>query len=160
MSDAADIARIQVDAWRAAYRGQMPEALLDSLDVEARECVWTRVISEAGQVLVARSGLHIFGFCDFGASRDADRQPQTAELYSLYVHPTRWNQGLGSLLLQTALDAATQRGFTEMTCWVLHKNQPALAFYARHSFHPDGGQKTEAVKGGELRETRLRRTLA
>ena len=36
VSDARRIAYIHVETWRAAYRGQMPDAVLDALDVERR----------------------------------------------------------------------------------------------------------------------------
>ena len=38
--DARAIADIQVETWRAAYVGMMPQRVLDELDVEARERMW------------------------------------------------------------------------------------------------------------------------
>ncbi len=39
-SDAPKIAHIHVETWRAAYRGQIPDAVLDGLDVERRTVFW------------------------------------------------------------------------------------------------------------------------
>jgi hypothetical protein len=37
IADAKRIAQIHVETWRAAYRGQMPDAILNALDVNRRE---------------------------------------------------------------------------------------------------------------------------
>ena len=36
LDDVPDVARIHVRSWQRAYRGQMPDSVLDSLDVEQR----------------------------------------------------------------------------------------------------------------------------
>jgi hypothetical protein len=40
ISDAYGIAEIQVAGWQAAYRGLMPDSLLDGLSVPKREEMW------------------------------------------------------------------------------------------------------------------------
>ena len=38
--DAAAIAAVHIASWRAAYRGLLPDAVLDSLSLEARTDHW------------------------------------------------------------------------------------------------------------------------
>ena len=44
LGDADRIGAIQVRAWRAAYRGVMPDAYLDELDVDDRAAYWRRQV--------------------------------------------------------------------------------------------------------------------
>jgi len=46
IDDAGDIAVVHVATWRAAYRGLMPQSLLDGLSVEARTAVWRRILRD------------------------------------------------------------------------------------------------------------------
>ena len=40
VSDAASIAHVNLQTWRVAYRGQMPDAVLDALRVERSTVGW------------------------------------------------------------------------------------------------------------------------
>ena len=55
VDDAHAIAEVHVASWRWAYRGQVPEAILDALSVEDREAMWRRSLSE-GKARAARNG--------------------------------------------------------------------------------------------------------
>jgi len=43
-ADAAGIARVHVDAWRATYRGIVPDEHLDALSYEGRQGMWSRIL--------------------------------------------------------------------------------------------------------------------
>ncbi len=61
-SDARGIARVEVVAWQAAYRGLMEQSLLDSLDPAAKVRSWeTFVMAPEHQVFVVEDGSHIAG---------------------------------------------------------------------------------------------------
>src|SRR5258708_35048119 len=47
--DARQIAEVHVSSWQAAYRGIVPDTLLDSLSVEAWTGLWQERLSQAGQ---------------------------------------------------------------------------------------------------------------
>ena len=73
VSDAKGIAEVTVASWRVAYRGLLPDSLLDNLPVEDRESRWKRRISEhSWQTLVLAQKGRVIGFVAFGASRDED----------------------------------------------------------------------------------------
>jgi GNAT superfamily N-acetyltransferase len=162
VSDARSIAEVQVAGWKAAYRGLMPDSVLDGLSVPQRETIWQRVIAEQKfQLLVAEEGGKIVGFVDFGPSRDADAGSAfTGEILAIYVDPNRWHEGIGQGLLETALSGLKSAGFSEATIWVLDSNARARVFYERAGFSFDGATKREIVGGNaEIQEVRYRRPL-
>jgi ribosomal protein S18 acetylase RimI-like enzyme len=161
-NDARTIAAIHVAGWRAAYRGLMPEAVLDALDVEARGEFWQRLLAEPHRTLVAESASVVVGFCSVVASRDADADPAAvAEIAAIYVSPMQWRRGVGSALCGAAFRLAAEAGFSVITLWVLATNEPAISFYQAHGFTDDGAVRTEVLSDGSaVREVRLRLALA
>jgi ribosomal protein S18 acetylase RimI-like enzyme len=156
--DAGRIAEIHVASWQAAYRGQMPDAILDKLDVEKRTVFWRSHLN--GQplgVFVAELNGEIAGFCDLIPSRDKDSNPQTiAEIAAIYVHPDRWRRGAGRALCNCALEKARRGNFIEVTLWVLASNTAAQHFYQTMGFHLDGATKSEPMANYEIHEVRFR----
>lgn len=157
-SDVAAVASLHVRAWRAAYRGHMPDDFLDALDPSARAAMWTKALLRPDHlVLVADDASGLVGFCSMVPARDSDAGDATAELSALYVDPSRLRSGVGSRLLDAAVAAAGLRGFRSMNLWVLRDNAGAIAFYRSRGFLPDGAIKTEAISTFEVAEVRLRR---
>jgi GNAT superfamily N-acetyltransferase len=160
VQDAGAIALVHVLSWQCAYRGIIPDSVLDGLSVPRREEQWRkRLAAEAGQTLVAENGSGIIGFADFGCSRDDDATSATAELYAVYVAADRWRRGCGSLLLAGAERALKERLFASITLWVLSDNQRGRCFYEHHGFRADGASKVEVFAGTELTEVRYCKRL-
>jgi ribosomal protein S18 acetylase RimI-like enzyme len=160
-SDAHRIAQIHVTSWRAAYRGQMPDVVLDNLDVEKRAAFWRAHLNRqpTGTFLAELEG-KIIGFCDLIRSRDQDSDPQiVAEIAAIYVDPDFWRQGTGRILCLRALEAARHERFAAVTLWVLASNTAARNFYQNMGFHLDGATKSESFAGRELQEVRYRITV-
>ncbi|HTQ05741.1 MAG TPA: GNAT family N-acetyltransferase [Polyangiaceae bacterium] len=159
-ADAAAMAALHVRAWQVGYRGQIPDAELDALDPAERALRWTKTLADPSvTVLVAVDGAAVVGFCSFRASGDADGTARTGEIKTLYVEPERWRSGFGSALLARALAGARERGFEEVTLWVLGTNTNARSFYEAHDFTPDGGLRTEKLPTAALHEVRYRRRV-
>src|SRR5262245_35529915 len=113
--DARRIAEIHVAGWRAAYRGQMPDALLDSLSVEERASRWREAIEAPPNpgvrtFVIEQDGV-ITGFASTGPDRGPDPGADLAELYAIYLDPSSWGSGQGRALLAAALDDLRDRGF-------------------------------------------------
>ena len=160
-ADARAIAEIHVAAWRAAYRGLMPDAYLASLSVGERVDRWTKAISRPGpaQVVVAELGGVMAGFCSFGPTRDA-AEPDVAEIYSVNIFPPLWRRGAGRALCEHALREAARREHSAMTLWVLKENERARRFYERLGYAPDGAEKTDsALIGSPLNDVRYRKPI-
>lgn len=157
VTDAEGRARVHVETWQHAYRGQMPDVLLDNLSVEQRTQAHTQRLSNPAprsHRLVALDEEDILGFCDVGASREPDADEQAGELYALYVHPHSMGKGIGSALIDEAMRQMRAEGFTRATLWVLTSNTAARQFYERKGWSADGTTKTEMWEGFELAEVR------
>ena len=161
--DARLIAAVHVRAWRAAYRGLLPDALLDALSVDERERSWRELLGEThGRSLTLVAGDDadtVEGFCALSTpSRDDDADERTAEIAATYVEPNRWRAGVGTLLLDVALGRLRRDGYEQATLWVFAENDRARSFYERFGFEPDGGEDQHDWSGGLL-EVRLRARL-
>jgi RimJ/RimL family protein N-acetyltransferase len=160
-ADAQAIAEVHVATWRAAYRGLLPQALLDGLSVQQRASSWRSILLAANdQTLVAIDGPteQIIGFVTVGVSRDNDTSDTVAELRAIYLHPSHWDTGLGRRLHDAGLDLLSEP-FTEVSLWVLDSNSRARRFYERLGWHPDGGAKEDVRDDVTLSEVRYRRSL-
>lgn len=160
--EAQVIAKVHVASWQGAYRGLIPDEILDGLSVERRAQWWSQAIKDPEiDVFVSLDEAgRIVGFASIQASRDADAPEATGELTTIYLLPEWWGRGRGRALLETCLDRARQRGFARVTLWVLDSNQRARRFYEKAGFTTDGASKTETVAPGVvLEEVRYCRDL-
>lgn len=164
LQDAAALAEIHVSAWRAAYRGHMPDAVLDGLSVEKRTSDWQQWLSEPGQgtTLVAEDGAELRAFCVFGPSRDDDaREQPIGEILAINVHPEFWRHGYGATLCEAVLLAAQQRQWVALTLWMLKSNRRADLFYRSLGFTPDGEERLDThTAGATINEERYRRKFS
>ncbi len=146
-TDSAVIAALHIAAWQWAYRGQLPDALLDGLTVQidrrtARRREQLVRLSSPERTWVAEAAGQIVGFADTGLSRDADAAPDTAELYAIYLARDAVGKGIGRTLLAHALGDLRGRGYRAATLWVLTTNARARRFYEAAGWRPDGTTKT------------------
>ena len=131
-SDIDDVVRVHVAAWDAAKEGL---DLTTRRTVEDRQDQWARFLAEGrGTLWVAKVEGDIAGFTAIGPSRDEDRAGES-EIYTLYVDPALWGQGVGSALVAQAPPAEV------VSLWVGEGNVRARGFYARHGFAPDGARE-------------------
>ena len=161
LSDAETIAGIHVASWQSAYRGQIPDAILDNMDSAKRAVFWQAHLADARfRTYVAEADGNIIGFCDLIPSRDLDSNPQTAaEIAAIYIDPSHWRRGAGRALCRRVCEVARNTGFKFITVWALESNTAARQFYEALDFEPDGGAKSEPLNGYLLREIRFRRPL-
>ncbi|SAL62069.1 N-acetyltransferase GCN5 [Caballeronia arvi] len=158
--DAAEIARIHVKAWQAAYRSIFPAAYLDSLSVPKRQALWTQLIARGmPRVMLAQRDDVMLGWIAWGASRDYDSSQTDAEIEAIYIDPPHWREGAGRMLIDEAINAAASEGYRQMTLWALEENVRGLRFYKALGFALDGVFRTERVGGCEVCETRLRMAI-
>jgi GNAT superfamily N-acetyltransferase len=158
-ADARPIAEIHVRAWRAAYRGQMPDAFLDALSVEDRleQHEWTiRNPRETWRLWVAEDAGRPVGFAVTGPSEDADADERTGEVYAIYLEPDRVGTGVGRQLFGHAVGDLRARGFRTATLWVLESNEGARRFYDRAGWSADGTTASERIECAMLPTVRYR----
>lgn len=149
VGDAADVERLRVAGWKAAYRGLVPGSYLDSMPVHADRR--RRLIRErAGHVTesVAARGADIVGWIVAGPCRDSDRgEAWHGEIYACYVLPGWWGRGIGGRLLVHAATALEEAGRADISLWVLEGNAQARRFYESHRFRPEGKRQLLDLEG-------------
>ena len=75
-----------------------------------------------------------------------------AEIVAIHSLPESWGTGLGSSMLQTALD---QIGERPVFLWAFQKNKRARRFYEKHGFRWDGSERISEFDGAvEVRYVR------
>ena len=155
--DAAAIANVHVESWRAAYRDHLPAELLADLSVERRTEGWRNLLENPEEpTLVAETAGAIVGFVAVGPSRDEEG---IAELYAIYLDPAHFGTGVGRSLMAAALDRMQTLGFGEATLWVIDGNARAERFYRLAGWRLDGATKVEELGGATVKAVRYRRAL-
>lgn len=148
--DLGAIAEVHIQAWRAAYRGLVPDAVLDQRSIESCEDLWRDALASGEPaLLLARSGDDCVGFIAYGAARDDDAGPRCAEIWTLYLHPDHWGRGLGRQLWQAACQALVDKGIDTVFLWVVTGNHRAIAFYHAMGCHAEN--RFKQVQRGEVR---------
>ncbi|WP_017555526.1 GNAT family N-acetyltransferase [Nocardiopsis baichengensis] len=142
--DAGPIERIRTGGWRSAYRGLVPDGVLDGL--EPRPERRTAQLDDPGSTdLVATVDGRVAGWLSYGPARDGDA-------------PDAWRSGVGSALMRAALPALDG---APALLWVLKGNERAIAFYSAFGFVPDGAERAlerlNVSPGQGVREVRCHR---
>lgn len=158
--DAEPIADAHVRSWQSAYRGLLPQQVIDRNDLTSRTADWRRILAAPGDVIVAETADHkLLGFAAAGPSRDADSDPATGEVQAIYLAPEAWGQGTGRQLMAAAVARLASNGFTRAILWVLDTNARARRFYEAAGWTPDGAVKNDDRHGVPISEVRYARSL-
>src|SRR4051812_42348235 len=116
-NDARDIAEVHVAAWRWAYRGLLPDALLAALDPVERAGMWTRALGAPDSKTVAwmaRSVGKTVGFVACGPALDGS---DSGEIYAIYLLEEVAGSGVGRALFEKADASLRERGFASAVLW-------------------------------------------
>jgi ribosomal protein S18 acetylase RimI-like enzyme len=163
LEDAEAIGRLHVRAWQAAYKGILPQEILDGLDVEERieqrrkaliEPLWPDVVN-----WVIEHGGTVRGWASTSSARDEDLGEGTLELLAIYLRPEDVGLGYGRRLIRHCVAQGCEQGFREMTMWVLAGNERAQRFYRAAGFAPDERVSPEEFGGTGTLKLRMRRDL-
>lgn len=122
--DGAEVARVYVDSWNAGFGELMPVAVLD----EGRVARWSATVAD-GNWWVAEVDGALAGFVGIGASRDPV-DPELGELDTIAVDPPHWRTGVGTALMQRALEGLGAR-YDEAILWTLANYPQGQTFYAK-----------------------------
>ena len=163
LDDVPRIAEIHVETWQVAYRGLVPDAVLDRLSVDRRVTAWTRIVGETSWpstgVFVAEDNDAVVGFAHISPSRDDGAAPEVGEVTAIHVAPQLWRRGAGRVLLLSACASLRSAGFSAATLWVLQTNERARGFYEEMGWRLDGATKVDDLGEVVLREVRYAVTL-
>jgi GNAT superfamily N-acetyltransferase len=156
VDDAHAMADVHVRSWRAAYRGIVPQSILDALSVDRREAFWRDAVAGTTNdpKWVAERGGRVVAFAAIGPARDDDLAPGRGELYAIYVDPDEWAHGVGRRLFAAAVHDLANLGFGGPVLWVLTDNARARRFYEGNGWRADGTSRMLDFDGMPIEEIR------
>lgn len=155
--DAAAIARVRIDSWRATYRGLIPDAYLAEMKEEDSTALWERVLTagpNTTSVFVAENDGEVIGFAA-GTLLGEPRYEMNAELTAVYLRPAFQHAGVGRRLVREVAQAQRAHGATGLIVWVIAGNKRGRGFYealggellVEQPFQWDGMDLVEAAYG-------------
>ena len=154
---------LHVRSWQVAYRGIVPDAILDGLSIEARIEFWARAIGQTAtepsrevRIWVVEEAGQVVGLATTRPCPDPDVPAGTGELHSIYLAPESWSRGLGARLLDVAVADLRERGCMPLVLWVIESNSRGRRFYERTGWTPDGGRQPIDFDGVLVDEIRYR----
>lgn len=163
-ADAPAIAAIHIEGWRAAYRGLVPDAILDGRSLpEATErranALRDRSPDDPNRTWVVTAGGEIRGFATTCPGRDGSAPPPdgAGEVAAIYLDPGSVGIGIGRTLFDHAVRDLVERGFDPLVVWVFEANARARRFYEAAGFAPDGARFDIDFDGTIVPEVRYRR---
>jgi L-amino acid N-acyltransferase YncA len=147
LGDADRLGYVHVEAWRWAYRGQMPDDLLDSLRPESRAKAWQAWLSGKSytdfQAWVAEVDGDIIGYAASSEATDDDAPDGTVELLMIYLLKSQLGTGIGHALITAAEEHWRETGYDLAMLWVLATNDRTRDFYERHGWKTDGAKRMQ-----------------
>jgi RimJ/RimL family protein N-acetyltransferase len=151
--DARTIADIQVETRRATYVGVMPQDVLDGLDVDESTSMWEQWlgVETTAHFVVERSGVGV-GFASVGPCH---HEPESGEVYSIYVRPGAWGTGSGWALMDAAVAWLAEQ-WQEAILWVAEENPRARRFYERYGWVAETTRVEEVWPGDRVPEVLYR----
>ena len=133
-TDAASIARVDVDTGQTTYTDIMPKNYLDSRTYEQRTKVWQSRYLDSNKlwngwfVYVAENDAgKVIGFAG-GGPQHGEVQGYSGELGFIYVLQSHQRHGIGRQLTGVIVNRLKKQGHNSMIVWVLAAN-PYRSFY-------------------------------
>jgi ribosomal protein S18 acetylase RimI-like enzyme len=177
--DTADMALSQVEGWRTAYRGLIPQDQLDALDLTRRAQRWAEIMTAGRatclvveQKLPGTASPPAVGFVALGRAEAeppdgaeaehpdlaADDEPRLeGEIQALYVRPSAWGTGAGRTLLREAERRLLAQGYVRARLSVLAGNARARRFYRKAGWRTDDrAREHEVFQSGMTRPVTVR----
>ena len=152
--DAYERAVCHVSSWRSAYKGIVPDEVLDNLSVEEQAEKFKKNI-ETFKEISFYSAIYenkIIGHFVSSKSRDEDK-PNAGEIIGFYMIEEFWGKGYGREMMDFAINELKSAGYNEIILWTLEDNGRARRFYEKCGFIFDGTKK-EIIIGKPLIEIR------
>jgi len=138
-ADSAMLAQIQVDSYRSAYAGLLPQGYLDRFDYDEQTQDWQDLLlSERTFILLVAEDENgrIVGYT-LGHVGDDGFDGYASVLDALHVQHSDQRQGIGRSLIGGLATRLAAAGANSIMCWVLLQN-PARALYERLGGSPLG----------------------
>lgn len=154
--DALGIARVTVNAWRAAYAGLFPQPMLDALSLHKHAAHFQRrLLDGRPEFFVCRANASVQAWIAIERRRPWFRP--WFDLSGLYVDPKQWRRGIGAALWRH-VQTVTAHDPREVRLWVVEADERARAFYAAIGFRCRATRRTVDRGGVAVTEVAYRGT--
>ncbi|MBA3489002.1 MAG: GNAT family N-acetyltransferase [Longispora sp.] len=147
-SDVDEIARIQLETWRTAYRRIVPREILASLELDQLRAAWSEAVnkppSSRHRVLVAieqSTDEHTAGFAAIQPAEDDEAVTNSAALTELLVEPRWGRRGHGSRLLAATIAHWRDDNHDSALTWVFDQAPAPRKFLTSAGWEPDGAHR-------------------
>lgn len=159
VGNAAAMGRVHSASWQKAYRGLIPDEVVDCFTAESRAEAFAEAISARPEeyYLFTVDG-NPAGLALLYKSHEENLPDSVGEIYALYFHPDYWGTAAPHEGIQFCMERLKQLGFTAITIWVLKDNLRARKFYEKHGFTLDGEER-EITIGKSFTELRYAKRI-
>lgn len=151
--DVPAILRIAERGWHVAYGGFLSQETIDTAMTEWYDPDATREQIEREDVayFVAEQNGDVLGYASGGPSGEET----TAILGAIYVDPDRWEEGIGTALLDEFEAFCRRQGYETIRVQMLAENDIGASFYRNHGYEVVEERATDLF-GETVRECEFR----
>lgn len=148
LTDAAEIANVQINSWRETYHGLLPQDYLNELPLSFKERMelWSRISTESAKALFVAEGPDgIVGFVGCLHSKESTLK-EYGELGAIYLLKKYQGQGIGFGLFKVAMQKLLEWNYQKAYCWMI-KGNPTEKFYLCTGAVFNGVEKKDEISG-------------
>ena len=161
--DVEAIRDVHAASWLAAYRGLVPDEVLERRAGERPAEMYRKMIDDPGSpragTWVAEDEGRVVGFAHFRDAEDEELGPDCGDITLFYLVAEMWGTGVARRLLDFVLDDMRVVGCLIACLSVFRDNPRARRFYEAAGFRQDDFEVVESYGGRELSIVRYRLPL-
>lgn len=137
--DAEEMGFVHVESWQKAYRGIIPDKIIDSFTPEKQVRIFKEAIAtRPEEYYLFNADGRSAGIALLHRSHEANAAETEGEIYAIYFHPDFWGTPATHKGFQFCFARLAERGFRKINIWVLEDNIRARKFYEKYGFRFDG----------------------
>ncbi len=136
LSDAKAITELKVSCWKSAYRGILPDEMLEKSSEQMKnetehraKCIVENTDNGWPNIVAVHSG-QVIGWCAGGVNQNPAYKHET-DLQAIYILKEYQRKGIGKLMVKAFIDLMHEHGMQSMLIWVLKENHNAIRFYTK-----------------------------
>lgn len=147
-SDIPEIRRVSSEAVNTAYYF-LPEKEREATIRErfSDDRLETALANDDVILIAAIADKELVGYAHVEAVNRVDAVGEAA-LRGIYVTPSRWREGIGTILLDATEKAIRERGFTQLSIGVLTDNERGRRFFESNGFERVEERVEDLFTGG------------
>ncbi|MDQ5984195.1 MAG: hypothetical protein RUMPE_01234 [Eubacteriales bacterium SKADARSKE-1] len=158
LSDVNTLSKIHAASWKVIFKGYIPQGYLDNLkDDHWVNFFYNGLQSGNLKALIAYDKNIPLGCITYARSGSVPYGPETnkkysnfGEIVSIYLIEKYFHKGIGTALLNAAIDDLNTVGLKNNCLWVLKENISAQKFYLKNGFDPTDIEYNFKISGKSL----------